>query len=154
MRSSIIVVALAALCAAVTSAQAWDESKYPDWVGEWREFNRRHKTGIDGRQAPDANEEYRFYQTLLACWPPDAFTPDEPFRQRLRDHVRKAVNEAKVNTHWHHPNEAWLEACDRFVNALLTPAVWDQLRHTSGLDVVAARKAMTDAIIALMGEAA
>jgi TetR/AcrR family transcriptional regulator, regulator of autoinduction and epiphytic fitness len=40
------------------------------------------------------------------------------------------------------------------MNALLTPAVWDQLRHTSGLDVVAARKAMTDAIIALMGEAA
>jgi (1->4)-alpha-D-glucan 1-alpha-D-glucosylmutase len=36
--------------------------------------------------------------------------------------VRKAVNEAKVNTHWNHPNDAWLEACDRFVNGLLTPA--------------------------------
>jgi (1->4)-alpha-D-glucan 1-alpha-D-glucosylmutase len=31
------------------------------------------------------------------------------------------VNEAKVNTHWFHPNEAWLDACSRFVDAILTP---------------------------------
>ena len=67
---------------------------------EWRDLNRRFKTNIDGRLAPDANEEYRIYQTLLACWPPDNGAPDEAFRQRLREHVRKAVNEAKVNTHW------------------------------------------------------
>ena len=39
------------------------------------------------------------------------------------------------------------------VNALLTPTVWDQLRHMSELDVAAARKAVADAIIALMGGA-
>ncbi len=94
-----------------------------DWVTEWRDLNRRHTTTIDGRVAPDANEEYRFYQTLLACWPPETdFQPDEAFRQRLREHVRKSVNEAKVNTHWNHPNEAWLEAGDRFVDGLLAPA--------------------------------
>jgi (1->4)-alpha-D-glucan 1-alpha-D-glucosylmutase len=101
--------------------------EWADWVREWREMNRRHKTHVEGRPAPDANEEYRLYQTLMACWPvepageTEPFKPDEAFRQRLRDHVRKAVNEAKVNTHWVHPNEAWMEACDRFVNALLTP---------------------------------
>src|SRR6478736_9561115 len=36
MRSSVVTVALAALCAGVVSAQAFDESKYPDWSGEWR----------------------------------------------------------------------------------------------------------------------
>lgn len=92
-----------------------------DWVTEWSHLNRGHKTIVDGRLAPDANEEYRLYQTLLACWPPEAFTPDEAFRQRLREHVRKAVNEAKVNTHWVHPNEAWLASGDHFVDALLTP---------------------------------
>ncbi|HVS54599.1 MAG TPA: malto-oligosyltrehalose synthase [Opitutaceae bacterium] len=92
------------------------------WVGEWRELNRRHKTSLAGVPAPDANEEYRFYQTLVACWPAgDAFAPDEEFRARLREHMRKALNEAKRNTHWMHPNEPWLEACDRFVNALLAP---------------------------------
>jgi (1->4)-alpha-D-glucan 1-alpha-D-glucosylmutase len=94
---------------------------WADWVTEWREINRRHKTSVDGRLAPEANEEYRIYQTLLACWPTAEFVPDAAFRQRIRDHVRKAVNEAKVNTHWNHPNEAWLEACDRFVDGILTP---------------------------------
>ena len=94
--------------------------EWADWVREWRALNERHKTGVDGRLAPDANEEYRLYQTLLACWPAEPFEPDDAFRQRIRDHVRKAVNEAKVNTHWNHPNEAWIEACDRFVDGLLT----------------------------------
>ena len=99
---------------------------WADWVREWSSLNRRHKTSIDGRLAPDANEEYRLYQTLLACWPAAPFEPDESFRARIRDHVRKAVNEAKVNTHWLHPNEAWIEACDRFVNGLLTASTGEE----------------------------
>jgi (1->4)-alpha-D-glucan 1-alpha-D-glucosylmutase len=97
--------------------------EWADWVAEWRALNAPHKTEVDGRPAPDANEEYRLYQTLIGCWPPEeAFVPDEAFRARLREHLRKAVNEAKVNTHWQHPNDRWLAACDRFVDALLTPA--------------------------------
>jgi (1->4)-alpha-D-glucan 1-alpha-D-glucosylmutase len=95
--------------------------EWADWVHEWRELNKRHKTWVDGRHAPDANEEYRFYQTLLACWPAAAFEPDEAFRQRLREHVRKAVNEAKRNTHWTVPNEPWIAACEHFIDAVLTP---------------------------------
>jgi hypothetical protein len=33
---SIVAVALMALCAASPSAQAFDESKYPDWNGQWK----------------------------------------------------------------------------------------------------------------------
>jgi hypothetical protein len=36
MRSLVVAVALAALCAGATSTRAFDESKYPDWSGEWR----------------------------------------------------------------------------------------------------------------------
>lgn len=92
-----------------------------DWVQEWREMNRTQKTDVNGRLAPDANEEYRFYQTLMGCWPMHSFVPDDDFRARLREHFRKATNEAKRNTHWLHPNEAWLSAFDRFVDALLNP---------------------------------
>jgi (1->4)-alpha-D-glucan 1-alpha-D-glucosylmutase len=106
--------------------------QWSDWVNEWRDLNRRFKTNVDGRLAPDANEEYRIYQTLLACWPAGTFAPDEAFRQRLRDHVRKAVNEAKVNTHWFHPNEAWIESCDRFVDAILTPDSGDEFLASIG----------------------
>jgi (1->4)-alpha-D-glucan 1-alpha-D-glucosylmutase len=99
--------------------------EWTDWVTEWAELNRGHKTRVDGRIAPDANEEYRFYQTLLGCWPTERFEPDDAFRQRLRDHLRKATNEAKRNTHWLHPNERWLAACDHFVDALLTSGTGD-----------------------------
>jgi (1->4)-alpha-D-glucan 1-alpha-D-glucosylmutase len=95
---------------------------WADWVAEWRALNARHKSSINGRLAPDANEEYRLYQTLLGCWPMPPFEPDDAFRVRMREHVRKATNEAKRNTHWLHPNEQWLSAFDAFVDAILTPA--------------------------------
>ena len=41
-----------------------------DWVDEWRRLNAAHKTMVDGRPAPSADEEYRLYQVLLAAWPP------------------------------------------------------------------------------------
>lgn len=92
----------------------WRES-----VVEWRELNRRHKTSVDGRSAPDANEEFRLYQILIGAWPADDTDPDDHFRTRIKEHLRKAVNEARRNTSWIQPNEAWLEACDRFVDGIL-----------------------------------
>ncbi len=90
-----------------------------DWLGEWAEINRRHKTVIDGRPAPDADEEYRLYQVLLAAWPAEDTAPDEVFGERMREHWRKAVNEAKRNTTWIHPNDAWLEAGEKFLDGIL-----------------------------------
>jgi (1->4)-alpha-D-glucan 1-alpha-D-glucosylmutase len=90
------------------------------WLDEWRTLNAVHKTNIDGRPAPDADEEYRLYQMLLGAWPLPPATPDESFRARITGYLRKAVSEAKVNTSILHPNERWLEACDRFVGALLS----------------------------------
>lgn len=95
--------------------------EWADWVKEWRELNVRFKSDVNDRPAPDANEEYRLYQTLVGCWPMEPFEPDDIFRERIREHVRKSVNEAKVNTHWLHPDELWLAAGDRFVDALLSP---------------------------------
>lgn len=100
--------------------------EWRDWVHEWRALNERHKTEVNGRLAPDSNEEYRLYQTLLGCWPTTAFQPDDAFRERIREHLRKATNEAKRNTHWLRPNERWLAACDRFVDSILTPGTGGQ----------------------------
>jgi (1->4)-alpha-D-glucan 1-alpha-D-glucosylmutase len=86
---------------------------------EWRELNQRHKTMVDGRSAPDVNEEYRLYQVLLGAWPADDSDPSDEFRKRIREHVRKAVNEAGRNTSWIQPNEGWLEAGDRFIDRIL-----------------------------------
>jgi (1->4)-alpha-D-glucan 1-alpha-D-glucosylmutase len=91
------------------------------WIAEWRELNARHKTRIDGRLAPDENEEYRLYQILLGVWPLAGAGPDETLFTRLREHWRKAVSEAKRNTSWTYPNDRWLDAGERFINAILSP---------------------------------
>lgn len=90
------------------------------WLGEWRDLNAAHKTRIDGRSAPDENEEYRLYQILLGVWPLSG-GPDEALLARLREHWRKAVSEAKRNTSWTYPNDRWLDAGERFLNAILSP---------------------------------
>ena len=37
----------------------------------WRWLNKKKKTVVEGRIAPDNNEEYLLYQTLIGAWPID-----------------------------------------------------------------------------------
>jgi len=90
-------------------------------LARWRRLNKKKKTLVDGQPAPDPNEEYLLYQTLIGAWPPAPATAEEfaAFRQRIRDYMRKAVREAKVNSSWISPHEAYEEALLRFVDLLL-----------------------------------
>jgi len=89
----------------------------------WSTINRRHKTGIEGESAPDANEEHLIYQTLLGTWPLEAM--DKPARatyiERIQEYIIKAIKEAKVNSSWVQPNEAWETAVREFVAKILRP---------------------------------
>ena len=64
-RSSIAIIALATLCLAGTSAQAFDESKYPDWSGQWRRGEPGpprydpSKPGAGLRQEAPLTDEYK-----------------------------------------------------------------------------------------------
>ena len=49
--------------------------KWRHSLGRWRTLNRRWKQRIEESEAPDGNEEYLLYQTLLGTW------PLEPFRE-------------------------------------------------------------------------
>ena len=46
-------------------------------IRRWRELNRSAKTRVDDRHAPDANEEYLLYQTLVGTWPLYPMNPEE-----------------------------------------------------------------------------
>ncbi|WP_338602177.1 malto-oligosyltrehalose synthase [Sulfolobus tengchongensis] len=48
----------------------------------------------------DKNDEYRFYQTLLGSF--DGFTNE--YKDRIKNHIIKAIREAKVNTTWENHN--------------------------------------------------
>lgn len=87
----------------------------------WSQYNRKRLKDVDGQKAPSRNEEYFFYQTLIGVWPhlpPDAEEFNE-FRQRIKDYMRKAIREAKVNSSWINPNTDYENAIDIFIDSTL-----------------------------------
>ncbi|MBA3273337.1 MAG: malto-oligosyltrehalose synthase, partial [Chthoniobacterales bacterium] len=95
-------------------------------VQRWRTINRRAKRQVEEAEAPDANEEYLLYQTLLGTWPLNehgaavaSATPE--YIERIQAYMAKAVNEAKINTSWIQPNEEWDTAMREFIAQLLEP---------------------------------
>ncbi|MGK3995440.1 malto-oligosyltrehalose synthase [Sorangium sp. So ce1024] len=82
---------------------------------------------IDGRVAPDSNEEYFFYQTLLGSLPIEpllgspqgARAPEgdalAAYTERLVAYMRKATKEAKVNTSWIDAHPEYDAAIEAFV---------------------------------------
>jgi (1->4)-alpha-D-glucan 1-alpha-D-glucosylmutase len=90
----------------------------------WRMANRRWKRMINDLEAPDANEEYFLYQTLLGTWPirvdgePESAVTQE-YVERIQAYMAKALHEAKINTSWIQPNEEWDAAMRDFVKKIL-----------------------------------
>jgi (1->4)-alpha-D-glucan 1-alpha-D-glucosylmutase len=92
-------------------------------VRRWSEMNRGLKRKIGDRRAPDANEEYLLYQTLVGTWPLGSMNADEhqSYVQRMDVYMQKALHEAKVHTSWINPNADYEEAVSRFVIGVLEP---------------------------------
>ena len=93
-------------------------------VRRWVRMNARHKQKVaDGRIAPDANEEYLIYQTIVGAWPWHMETLEHrnEFLERIKQYCAKALNEAKVNVSWINPNPAYLEAVNSFLTTILLP---------------------------------
>jgi len=90
----------------------------------WHTANQRWKRMVNDLEAPDANEEYLLYQTLLGTWPmqangePEA-VPTPEYTGRIQAYMAKALKEAKINTSWIQPNEDWDAAMHDFVAKIL-----------------------------------
>jgi (1->4)-alpha-D-glucan 1-alpha-D-glucosylmutase len=98
-------------------AESWQGA-----VFRWRRINQPHRTSLPGGRAPDAHDEYVFYQALVAAWPADhdgaAVPPD--LVGRLRAYMEKAIRETKTHTSWITPNPDYEAAVARFVERTLT----------------------------------
>jgi len=103
----------------------WDRT-----IKRWTRLNARRKGSADGAPAPNENDEYQLYQTLLGTWPmawldvaPGALDPAElhAYEERIAQYLRKAMREAKFRTSWTNPNVAYEEATLNFVRSLLQP---------------------------------
>ena len=85
-------------------ADAWDAA-----FARWHEVNRPLRARPDS--APDINEEWMLYQTLVGAWPIGA--------DRICAYMTKAVREAKANTSWVAPDQAYEDDLRRFVTDVL-----------------------------------
>jgi (1->4)-alpha-D-glucan 1-alpha-D-glucosylmutase len=102
-------------------------SEWRDRLQRWSELNSKHKSQVAGQSAPDTNEEYFFYQTLLGVWPLDTGGNSTVLR-RVQDHLIKATREAMVHTRWTRPNQRHEEALRNFASQVLTPDNRDFLK--------------------------
>ena len=99
-------------------ADAWQTA-----LVQWRRTNEPNRTRLRGGQAPDANDEYLFYQSLLGAWPAEpgnAPVPQEAtqsFVERIKSYMLKAVREAKTHTSWLNQNRAYEDAVALFKKA-------------------------------------
>lgn len=90
-------------------------------LGKWSQINRKRRVVVNGGHAPDANEEYLLYQTLVGTWPiePPGDGEYREFVGRIKGYMLKALREAKINTSWINPRTAHEEGVTRFVEEIL-----------------------------------
>ena len=92
--------------------------EFGNQVAQWAEINLKKKRLVKGKVTPAPNEEYYIYQSLLASFPFDEAETAE-FQLRLKQHMIKALREAKINSSWLQPNESYEEAITAFVNQIV-----------------------------------
>jgi (1->4)-alpha-D-glucan 1-alpha-D-glucosylmutase len=97
-------------------------SELPDlWietVRRWSARNRRFRKRVNGENAPDRNDEYRIYQTVVGSYP---LTKNErrQYRERISHYLVKAMREASMNTSWDAPCTGYESACTEFARLVM-----------------------------------
>lgn len=111
-----------------------------DWsstLRAWSTLNAPHRRALDGKPissvshdtrydwAPGPAAEAMLYQTLVGCWPPELKPDDEAGVKELAERVAqwqlKALREAKLQTNWLAPDEAYEAGCRDFLFDILAP---------------------------------
>lgn len=97
-------------------------SEWRQHLRMWSRLNKKAKQRIHDQLAPSLNEEYLLYQTLLGAWPFGEFSENvqQQFLERIQRYAVKALREAKVNTSWLNPDEAYENAVCEFLSRILS----------------------------------
>jgi len=106
---------------------------YVEQIGLWRALARPLR---NDDPAPSAGDELILYQALLGSWPLDLRSDDpiafKAYFDRIWQWQRKALREAKLQSSWSAPNDAYEQACEAFTRQLLLEPEGELLRSALG----------------------
>ncbi len=95
-------------------AEEWKSKVY-----QWQSIAQSFYFTDAGKTAPDSNDEYFIYQTLVGTYPLHTNPENEEYHTRLKDYFAKVIREAKVHTNWSNPDEVYEQSVLSFVENLL-----------------------------------
>ena len=107
-------------CRARLAVISEKSADYARCIARWRPMA---STLRGHREGPSAGDELLLYQILLSTWPL-TLSPDDPhglahYNERVWQWQLKALREAKLDTQWAAPNEAYEQAVQAFIEQLL-----------------------------------
>lgn len=109
---------------------------YAEQIELWRALARPVR--VD-EQMPSSGDELILYQALLGSWPLDLRDDDQAgfadYAKRIWQWQQKALREAKLQSSWSAPNEAYENAAQAFTEKLLTGEEGELLRAALGKTV-------------------
>jgi (1->4)-alpha-D-glucan 1-alpha-D-glucosylmutase len=99
-------------------------SEIPDaWVAaveRWDSLVKPMLPEVEGEAAPDRNELYLLWQTLVGTWPGDLGGDDRAaYCERIAQYMQKALREAKRHTSWMSPSADYESTVATVVRQLL-----------------------------------
>ena len=98
---------------------------YAEQVEHWRSLAAPLRETAD---SPSAGDELILYQVLLGSWPLEPNPDLEAYQQRLWQWQQKALREAKLQSSWSAPNEAYERGVETFLQRVLLSETGKPLR--------------------------
>lgn len=115
--------------AVLSERSAWFAEQVPLWQALARPLR-------DDDLMPTSGDELILYQALLGSWPLDLRSDDraglEGYTQRVWQWQQKALREAKLQSSWSAPNDAYEQATRQFLERLLLSPEGELLRAALG----------------------
>jgi len=115
--------------AVLSERSAWYAEQVPLWQALARPLR-------NDDQMPSTGDELILYQAILGSWPLDLRSDDGPaledYAKRLWQWQQKALREAKLQSSWSAPNDAYESATQAFIERLLLSPDGELLRSALG----------------------
>jgi (1->4)-alpha-D-glucan 1-alpha-D-glucosylmutase len=93
-------------------------------IARWSHLTADLRRDIDGQLAPSRNDEYLLWQIQVGVWPMASSAVDvdsdvlSELRERVQAYMQKAVREAKRESSWLDPNEAYEASVAAFIDGI------------------------------------